>query len=87
MGAQRLRSQRRRILLAGLTLPPAAVYEGFPIAEDGIGLVRRFEDGFARTVGRRRASTPGGALTGADQCWAAKSPGANRTVTSRWPRR
>ncbi len=50
-------------LLAGLTLPPAAVYEGFPIAEDGIGLVRRFEDGFARAVGRRRASTPGGALT------------------------
>ena len=23
--------------------------EGFPVAEDGIGLVRRFEDGFART--------------------------------------
>src|SRR5437899_10579416 len=42
-------------LLAGLTLPPAAVYEGFPIAEDGIGLVRRFEAGFARAVGRRRA--------------------------------
>ena len=41
-------------LLAGLPLPPAAAYEGFPIAEDGIGLVRRFEDGFARSVARAR---------------------------------
>ena len=40
-------------LLAGLALPTAAAYEGFPIAEDGIGLVRRFEDGFARAVARR----------------------------------
>jgi len=42
-------------LLAGLPLPPAAAYEGFPIAEDGIGLVRRFEDGFGRSVARRHA--------------------------------
>src|SRR5206468_8828323 len=42
-------------LLAGLPLPPAAAYEGFPIAEDGIGLVRRFEDGFCRSVARRHA--------------------------------
>jgi len=42
-------------LLAGLALPPAAAYEGFPIAEDGIGLVRRFEDGFARAARRDRA--------------------------------
>jgi putative radical SAM enzyme (TIGR03279 family) len=42
-------------LLAGLPLPPAAAYEGFPIAEDGIGLVRRFEDGFGRAIARRRA--------------------------------
>jgi NifB/MoaA-like Fe-S oxidoreductase len=35
-------------LQAGRPLPAAAAYEGFPIAEDGIGLVRRFEDGFAR---------------------------------------
>jgi putative radical SAM enzyme (TIGR03279 family) len=42
-------------LLAGLSLPPAAAYEGFPIAEDGIGLVRRFEDGFGRAIARRRA--------------------------------
>src|SRR6058998_3754128 len=41
-------------LLAGLPLPPAAAYEDFPIAEDGIGLVRRFEDGFGRAVARRR---------------------------------
>ena len=41
-------------LLAGLPLPPAAAYEGFPIAEDGIGLVRRFEDGFARAAARGR---------------------------------
>ena len=31
----------------------AAAYEGFPVVEDGIGLVRRFEDGWARA--RRRA--------------------------------
>ena len=31
-------------LQAGAPLPTAAAYEGFPVAEDGIGLVRRFED-------------------------------------------
>src|SRR5262245_15761796 len=36
-------------LLAGLSLPPAPAYEGFPIAEDGIGMVRRFEDDFHRS--------------------------------------
>jgi putative radical SAM enzyme (TIGR03279 family) len=35
-------------LQAGARVPEAAAYEGFPVAEDGIGLVRRFEDGFAR---------------------------------------
>jgi putative radical SAM enzyme (TIGR03279 family) len=40
-------------LLAGLPLPPAAAYEGFSVAEDGIGLVRRFEDGFLRSIARR----------------------------------
>jgi putative radical SAM enzyme (TIGR03279 family) len=40
-------------LLAGRPLPPAAAYEGFPVAEDGIGLVRRFEDDVARAVQRR----------------------------------
>jgi putative radical SAM enzyme (TIGR03279 family) len=46
-------------LLADRALPPAAAYEGFPIAEDGIGLVRRFEDGFARAAGRHRARSKG----------------------------
>src|SRR5207253_3225758 len=50
-------------LLAGLPLPSASAYEGFPIAEDGIGLVRRFEDGFARAVARGRGSIPAGAMT------------------------
>jgi len=50
-------------LLSGLPLPAAAAYEGFPIAEDGIGLVRRFEDGFVRAAARRRGSVPSGAVT------------------------
>ena len=39
-------------LQAGLPIPPRRAYEGFPVAEDGIGLVRRFEDDWARA--RRR---------------------------------
>src|SRR6266508_898344 len=35
-------------LQAGTDLPPAPEYEGFPIVEDGVGLVRRFVDGFTR---------------------------------------
>jgi NifB/MoaA-like Fe-S oxidoreductase len=50
-------------LLAGLPLPTAASYEGFPIAEDGIGLVRRFEDGFARAVARGKKVVAPSALT------------------------
>jgi putative radical SAM enzyme (TIGR03279 family) len=46
-------------LLAGLPLPPAAAYEGFAIAEDGIGLVRRFEDDFTRASARQRARHKG----------------------------
>jgi putative radical SAM enzyme (TIGR03279 family) len=38
-------------LQAGLEPPAARAYEGFPIVEDGVGLVRRFTDGFARGVG------------------------------------
>ena len=45
-------------LSAGIALPPAAAYEGFAVAEDGIGLVRRFEDAWARALGRRRARRP-----------------------------
>jgi len=37
-------------LLAETPLPPAVAYEGFPVAEDGIGLVRHFEDGLARAL-------------------------------------
>jgi putative radical SAM enzyme (TIGR03279 family) len=44
-------------LLAQAPLPPAAAYEGFAVAEDGIGLVRRFEDAWARAVARRRPPT------------------------------
>ena len=47
-------------LRAGRPLPPAEAYEGFAIAEDGIGLVRRFEDGLAAAIARRRASRRGG---------------------------
>src|SRR2546426_539669 len=42
-------------LQAGQPLPEANAYEGFTVAEDGIGLVRRFEDGVARALRRRRA--------------------------------
>ena len=41
-------------LQAGVALPEADAYEGFPVAEDGIGLVRRFEDDVARALRRRR---------------------------------
>jgi putative radical SAM enzyme (TIGR03279 family) len=39
-------------LLADRPLPPADAYEGFPVVEDGVGLVRRFEDDVERAVGR-----------------------------------
>jgi putative radical SAM enzyme (TIGR03279 family) len=41
-------------LLADRPLPPAPEYEGFPVLEDGIGLVRSFEDGWDRSAARRR---------------------------------
>lgn len=50
-------------LLAGAAVPPAAAYEGFPVAEDGIGLVRRFEDEAARLGGRRRRAIVPRAVT------------------------
>ena len=50
-------------LQAGVPLPPAGAYEGFPIAEDGVGLVRRFEDAFSRALAARRAWRPGPPLT------------------------
>ncbi len=50
-------------LLAGEPIPPAAAYEGFPVIEDGVGLVRRFEDAFLRTL--RRRPVPGPAVRAA----------------------
>jgi putative radical SAM enzyme (TIGR03279 family) len=44
-------------LMAEASLPSADAYEGFAIAEDGIGLVRRFEDDFARSSRRPRATS------------------------------
>jgi|RhiMetdeSRZDD1v2_1073273.scaffolds.fasta_scaffold132536_3 putative radical SAM enzyme (TIGR03279 family) len=40
-------------LAAGMPIPSTTAYEGFPVVEDGIGLVRRFEDAFRRAVRRR----------------------------------
>jgi putative radical SAM enzyme (TIGR03279 family) len=48
---------------AGAAIPSAAAYEGFPIAEDGVGLVRRFEDAVARSAARRRRWSTGGPVT------------------------
>ena len=47
-------------LQAGRRLPGASTYEGFPVIEDGIGLVRRFSDGFGRAARRlpARAAAP-----------------------------
>jgi len=50
-------------LQAGSTLPAAAAYEGFALAEDGVGLVRRFEDGWARAVARGRRPGPAPRVT------------------------
>jgi NifB/MoaA-like Fe-S oxidoreductase len=41
-------------LLAGRPMPAADAYEGFAIAEDGIGLVRRFIDEYARAAARMK---------------------------------
>jgi putative radical SAM enzyme (TIGR03279 family) len=50
-------------LLSDGPLPPATAYEGFPVIEDGIGLVRRFEDAWARSLARRRARRVGRDVT------------------------
>jgi NifB/MoaA-like Fe-S oxidoreductase len=42
-------------LLADRPIPSAEAYEEFSVLEDGIGLVRRFEDDFAPALARRRA--------------------------------
>lgn len=47
-------------LQAGAPIPPARAYEGYPVLEDGVGLVRRFEEGFRRILRRlpRRVAPP-----------------------------
>jgi putative radical SAM enzyme (TIGR03279 family) len=50
-------------LQAGHPLPAAEAYEGFLVAEDGIGLVRRFEDDLARASARPRADASGRRVT------------------------
>ncbi len=50
-------------LQAGAPLPPAAAYEGFPVVEDGVGLVRRFEDGVERLLRRWRPPATRRAVT------------------------
>lgn len=39
-------------LLAGRPVPSRAYYEGFPLAENGVGMVRRFQDSWGRLVRR-----------------------------------
>ncbi len=60
-------------LQAGHAIPSAAAYEGFQVVEDGVGLVRRFEDDLRRVVARsprprwrgsRRATVVTGELFG-----------------------
>jgi putative radical SAM enzyme (TIGR03279 family) len=41
-------------LQAGHAIPPAVAYEGFTVVEDGVGLVRRFEDDLRRVLARTR---------------------------------
>jgi putative radical SAM enzyme (TIGR03279 family) len=50
-------------LQAGAALPEADAYEDFFIAEDGIGLVRRFEDAFMRAARRARARASSARVT------------------------
>ena len=38
-------------LLAGQPMPPRREYDGFPLVENGIGMVRRFVDDFDRRIG------------------------------------
>ncbi len=77
-------------LHAGRPLPPAEAYEGFTIAEDGIGLVRRFEDGWsaalrgppAAPAGSRRPTVVTGTMYAA-RLTALITPLAERGATAR----
>jgi putative radical SAM enzyme (TIGR03279 family) len=44
-------------LQAGRSIPPGAAYEDFAVVEDGVGLVRRFEDELRRIAGRPGRTT------------------------------
>ncbi|HSE92966.1 MAG TPA: DUF512 domain-containing protein [Methylomirabilota bacterium] len=50
-------------LLAGRALPETEAYEGFTVAEDGIGLARRFEDDLAQALPRLPRTLPGRTVT------------------------
>ncbi len=50
-------------LQAKAALPASSAYEGFTIAEDGIGLTRRFEDDFAAVLRRLRPADVPRAVT------------------------
>ncbi len=49
-------------LAAGLPVPPADAYDGFPQCENGIGMVRVFLDEWAAGVARRGPAGPGATL-------------------------
>ena len=76
-------------LQAGVAPPAADDYEGFPVAEDGIGLVRRFEDELDRALPRfaaarrpREVTVVSGELY-APRLAARLAPLATRGVTAR----
>ncbi len=46
-------------LLAGLPFPPAEHYDGFPMHEDGVGMVRTFEQEFRGLVAEPVGAQPG----------------------------
>jgi putative radical SAM enzyme (TIGR03279 family) len=52
-------------LLAGRAVPGAQTYEGFPQAQNGVGLVRLFLEDWARTKRRLRRQAPRMAISGA----------------------
>jgi putative radical SAM enzyme (TIGR03279 family) len=59
-------------LQSGIALPPAAAYEGYPLAEDGVGLVRRFEDAWPRAA-RRLPRTHGASEAGGGRATATRA--------------
>lgn len=56
LGSRLVHAADEFYVLAGRPVPPAAVYEGFPQLENGVGLVRTFQDGFRRELRRRRSA-------------------------------